>query len=111
MERFSHGAESARQRKGPKLMNRCKPEKTDTKEYGKMLRRILTFEEERVPAKNAEGWNIGGQNGRVTRKGCSRLQEVFEVGGVMAKKGQWNMAERNAGRQWSFAQGGRRPAQ
>ena len=43
----------------------------DTKEYGKMFRRILTLEEGRVPAKNAEGLKIGGQKRRVTRNECT----------------------------------------
>ena len=51
----------ARQRLGPKFMNRCKPEKMDTKEGENMLRRILPLEEETFPSKNAEGWKIEGQ--------------------------------------------------
>ena len=37
----------------------------DTKEYGKMVKRILILEEGRVPAKNTRGWTIEGQ-----KKGC-----------------------------------------
>ena len=43
-----------RQTMGPQGVN----EKMGTKEYGKMLRRILTLEEGRVPAKDARGWKI-----------------------------------------------------
>ena len=46
----------ARQRLGPKLLNRCEPGKFDTKEYGKLFERILILEEVRVSAKNARGW-------------------------------------------------------
>ena len=42
-----------RQRMGPKLMNCCRPERMGTKEYGKMLKRIQTLEDGRVPAKEA----------------------------------------------------------
>ena len=35
-------------------MNRCEPEKLDTKAYGQMLKRILILEDGRVPARNAE---------------------------------------------------------
>ena len=51
-------------------MNRRKPEKMDTKEYGKMLRRILILEEGRVPAQNARGRKIEGQKKRVTKEDC-----------------------------------------
>ena len=50
----------ARQRMGPQLMNCCKPEKLGTKEDGKMSKRILTFVEGRVAAKDARGWKIEG---------------------------------------------------
>ena len=39
---------------GPKLMNCCKP--MGAKEYGKMLKRIQTLEEGRVPAKETKNW-------------------------------------------------------
>ena len=44
----------ARQRMGPKLMNCCGPEEMDTKEFGKMLKRIQALEEGRVPAKETK---------------------------------------------------------
>ena len=45
---------NARQRTGPKLMNRCKPKKMDTKECGQMLKRRGSW------TKHAEGWKIEG---------------------------------------------------
>ena len=42
-------------------MNRCKPDKMDTIEYGKMLKRILISEEGRVPDRNASGWTMDGR--------------------------------------------------
>ena len=44
----------ARQRMGPQLMNCCRPEQMDTKEFGKMVKRIQTLEEGRVPSKEFE---------------------------------------------------------
>ena len=49
-------SECARQRMGPKLMNCCRPEQMDTKEFGKMVKRIQILEEGRVPAKEAKNW-------------------------------------------------------
>ena len=51
---------------GPKLMNCCKLERMGTKEYGKMLKRIQTLEDRRVPA--GKKWRIEGQQKRITRK-------------------------------------------
>ena len=51
----------ARQRMGPELMNRCKPEPMGTQGYGKMLRRIPVLEDGRVPAKEARNWRTRGQ--------------------------------------------------
>ena len=82
----------ARCRLGPKLMSRCRPEKMDTRGYGKMLKRIVKLEEGRVPDRNAKGWNIEGENTRFTRKECERLREEFDIRGFMAQKGWWNIA-------------------
>ena len=65
-----------------------------TKEYGKMLKRNLIFEEGRLPAKNARGWKIEGQKRRVTWKENKQLREEFEVGGFMAQQGLWNIAKK-----------------
>ena len=46
-----NGLGYARQRMGPKLVNCCKTEQMGTKEFGTMMKRIQTLEEERVPAK------------------------------------------------------------
>ena len=53
---------------GPKLLNCCKPEKVDTKEHGKMLKRIQVLEDGRAPAKEARNWMIEGLKRRMTRK-------------------------------------------
>ena len=39
---------------GPKLMNCCRLEQMGTKEFGKMLKRIQTLEEGRVPGKETK---------------------------------------------------------
>ena len=49
----------SRQRLGPKLVNCCKPEQMGINEFGKMMKRIQTLEEGRVPAKEAKNWRIG----------------------------------------------------
>ena len=90
MARLWYGAEKcvghAWCRLGPKLMNHCRPEKTDTKEHGKMLKILLKLEEGRVPHGNAKGWKVEGDRRRVTRRECKRLGEEFGVGGFVAQK-------------------------
>ena len=44
----------ARRRQGPKLMNRCKTEKVDTKEYGKIVNRSVILDEEMVPCQECD---------------------------------------------------------
>ena len=82
----------------------------DTKEYGKMSKRTLIFEEGRGPDRNAKGWNMEGEEGRVTRKECKRLMEKFEGGGFDGHKtGLWNIAkERMLEGQGSLSQRGGR---
>ena len=46
--------------KGTKIDEAKKAGKMVTKEYGKMLTRMLILEEERVPAEDARGWKIEG---------------------------------------------------
>ena len=58
---------------GTKLMNRCIPEKKDTKEHGKMLKNVLELGQGDVPDRNAERWKVEGKKGRVTKKWCKRL--------------------------------------
>ena len=58
---------------GPKLMNCCKPEPMGTQEFGKMLKRIQTQEDGRVPAKETKHWRIEGEKKRITRKEYQRL--------------------------------------
>ena len=82
----------ARQRVGPKLMNRCRPEQVGAKEHGKMVKRIQILEEGRVPAKEARNWKIEGKKRRITRKKCKRQINGFELEGLMAQKGLWNFA-------------------
>ena len=65
----------ARQRMGPKRMNRCKPEPDYTQGYGNMLKRIQVLEDGRVPAKEARNGRIEGQKRRITRKRVSAASE------------------------------------
>ena len=63
-----------------------------TKEYGTMLERIKILEDGRVPAKEAEDWKIEGRKKRITRKEYKRLINDFELEGLRAQKGLWNLA-------------------
>ena len=83
----------ARQRMGPKPINGCMPEPMSTKELGNMVKRIQLLEEGRAPAKEAKNWRIEGQKKRITRKEYRRLLNNFEMEGLMAQKGLWEMAK------------------
>ena len=63
-----------------------------TQGYGNMLKRIQVLEDGGVPAKEATNWRIEGQKRRVTRKEYQRLLNKFEMEGLMAQKGLWNLA-------------------
>ena len=60
---------------GPKLVNGCRPEQLGTKEFGKMMRRIQTLEEGRLPAKEAKNWRIEGEKNY--EKGVSEAVKQF----------------------------------
>ena len=55
---------------GPILMNCCRSEQMDTKEFGKMVKRIQTLEEGRVSAKESKNGKIEGDKKRIARKQC-----------------------------------------
>ena len=74
-------------------VNCCKAEQMGTKEIGKMMNRIQTLEEGRVPAKEAKNWTIEGEKKIITRKEYERLLYNFEMGGLMAQQGLWNLAK------------------
>ena len=95
----------ARCRLGPKLMVRCRPEKMDTKEDGKMIKRILILEEGKVSDMISRGWKVDWEKKRVSRKECKRLRGEFEVGGFYGtEKGLWNLAKKeDVGRPRSVA--------
>ena len=78
---------------GPKPPCCCMPEPMGTKEFGKMVKRIQTLEEGRVPAKEAENWRSEGKKKEITRKEYQRLLNKFEKEGLMAQKGLWNLAK------------------
>ena len=78
---------------GPKLLICCRPEQMGTKEFDKILKIIQTLEESRVPAKEAKNWRIEEQKKRITRKEYQTLTNKFEMEGLMAQKGLWNLAE------------------
>ena len=78
---------------GPKLMNCRRPERMGTKEVGKMVKRIQTLEEGRVPAKEANTWRIEVKKERIARKEHQRLVNKFEMEGLMAQKDLWNLAK------------------
>ena len=62
---------------GPKLTNSCRPEKMDTKEVGKMMKRIQILEEGRVPAKEAKNWRIEGEKKKNDKKGILEAVKQF----------------------------------
>ena len=89
-------------RLGPKLMNRCRPEKKDRKEHVKMLKRILKIEGW-VPGRGTR-WKIEGRKRRVSRKECKMLRGEFEVGDFMVQKRLVEHCQNeDAGRQKSVA--------
>ena len=56
-----------------------------TKKFGKMVKRIQTLEQGRVPAKEAKNERIEGQKKRITGKEYQRLLNNFEMEGLMAQ--------------------------
>ena len=60
---------------GPTLRNCCMPEPMHTKDIGKMVTRIQTLEEGRVPAKEAKNWRIEGEKNY--EKGVSEAVKQF----------------------------------
>ena len=54
---------------------------------------IQILEEGRVPAKETKNWRIEGEKKRITRKEYQRLLNNFEMEGLMAQKGLWNLAK------------------
>ena len=75
-------------------MNRRKPDKIDTKEYGKMLRRILSFCPSIFRPLAFWACTLPSSRMRVTKKECKRLREELEVGDLMAQKRLWHLANR-----------------
>ena len=43
------------------MMNRCRPEKKDTKKHEIMLKRVLKFEQGEVLDRNGKGWIAEGK--------------------------------------------------
>ena len=64
-----------------------------TNEFGKMMKRIQPLEEGRVPDKEAKNWRTEGEKKSITRKEYKRLVNNFEMEGLMAQKGLWNLAK------------------
>ena len=62
----------ARCRLGPRLMNRCRPERKDTNRYGHFLKIIIELEEGRVPDRFAKLMEGGSGKRSVTRTECKR---------------------------------------
>ena len=58
-----------------------------------MMKRIQILEEGRVPAKEAKNWRIEGEKKRITSKEYKMLLKIFEMEGLMAQKGMWNLAK------------------
>ena len=58
----------------------------DTKEFGKVMKRIQALEEGRVPAKETKNWRIDGEKKKITRKEYQRLLKNFEMEGFNGRK-------------------------
>ena len=71
-----------------------KPGKMDTKELHEHVKTNLNTRRVTVSCQKCERWTIEGHKRRVTRKECKRLREEFEVGGVMAQNGLWNIVKK-----------------
>ena len=80
------------QEKCQEPMNHCRPEKIDTKEHWKMLKRILVLKEGRMPDRNARGLRVEGEKKREELP-SKRLREEFEVGSFMSQEGLWSIAK------------------
>ena len=78
---------------GSKLMNFCEPEQMGTRKIGRMLKRIQTLEEGRVPAKDTKNCRIEGEKKRIARKEYQRLFNNFEMEGLMSQKSLWKLAK------------------
>ena len=65
----------------------------DTNEFGKMMKRVQILEEGRVPAKETKNWRIEGEKKRISRKEYQWLLNKFEMEGLMAQEGLWNLAK------------------
>ena len=63
-----------------------------TQEFGKMMKIIQILEEGRVPAKETKNLRIEGDKKRLTRKEYHRFFNKFDMEGLMAQKGLWNLA-------------------
>ena len=79
---------------GPTMMNCCRPEQVNTKEHGKVSKRIQILEDGRVPAKEANHGK-SDKKSRITRKEYQRLLNKFDMEGFMAPKGLWNLVKKN----------------
>ena len=83
---------------GPKRVNCCRPEPMGTQEYGNMLKRMQVLEDSTVPAKAGKKLEEG-QKRRISRKEYQTLLSKFEMDGIMAQQGLWNLVgERSCGK-------------
>ena len=57
------------------------------------MTRIQILEEGRVPVKETKNWRIDGEKKRITRKEYQRLLNIFEMEGLTAQRGLWNLAK------------------
>ena len=67
----------ARQRIGPKRMNCCRPEQMDTKEFGKMVKRIQILKEGRSPSQRSKELENRGRKEKNYEKGVSEAVKQF----------------------------------
>ena len=69
-----------------KLVNCCRPEKMGTKEFGNMVKRIQTLEEEESQSKRRRIGESREKRKELREKENNRLSNHFEMESLLAKK-------------------------
>ena len=68
----------SRYRMGHKLIIRCTPESENSKEHGRMKRRMEVLEEGRVPARRESSWKLNGKRSQSQGKNKEE-KEMFKM--------------------------------
>ena len=79
---------------GPQLTNCCRLEQMDTKEFGKMMKRIQIFEEGRVPSQRGKELENRGRKEKNYKKGVKEAVKQFRNGRRNGAKRPVELGER-----------------